>query len=134
MIDQQLMNYFKFDQDDLYANQNGRFTDKQMARIIQEDKSDRASSRLWGGILLFIGLIGLLSAIAAGITDNDWGFRVGFGLGFGVVWPLVWGDRLHACQGFICQTRLQTGHGAGACQHRPPGVIQQRTPHDQRIS
>jgi hypothetical protein len=91
MIDQQLMNYFKFDQDDLYANQNGRFTDKQMARIIQEDKSDRASSRVWGGILLFIGLIGLVIAIAAGIADNDWGFRIGFGLGFGVVWPVVWG-------------------------------------------
>ena len=91
MIDQQLMGYFKFDQEDLYANQNGRFTDKQMARIIQEDKSDRTSSRLWGILLMLIGLGGLAGAIAAGIATPDWGFRIGFGLGFGVIWPLVWG-------------------------------------------
>lgn len=91
MLEQPLMDYFKFDQNDLYANQNGRFTDKQMARIKQEDKSSRASGRVWGGILMFIGLIGLVIAIVAGIADSDWGFRIGFGLGFGCIWPLVWG-------------------------------------------
>jgi len=91
MIDQQLMNYFKFDQDDLYANQNGRFTDKQKARLIQEDKSDRTSSRIWGIVLILIGAIGLAAAIAGWIGDSDWGFRLGFGFGFGCVWPLVWG-------------------------------------------
>jgi hypothetical protein len=91
VIDTQLMNYFKFDQDDLYANQNGRFTDKQRVRLIQEDKSDRRSGLVWGIILMGIGAIGLVIAIVAGLANSDWGFRIGFGCGFGIVWPLVWG-------------------------------------------
>ncbi len=91
MVDQQLMNYFKFDAADLYANRNGQFTDQQKARIIQEDKSSRASSRGWGIFLMLIGLLGLVIAIVAGIASNDWGFRIGFGIGFGLIWPVVWG-------------------------------------------
>jgi hypothetical protein len=91
MIDQPLMDYFKFGQDDLYANQNGQFTEKQKARLIQEDKSDRNTSRILGIILLLIGLGGLAGAIFAVIANSNWGFRIGFGLGFGCVWPLVWG-------------------------------------------
>ncbi len=91
MIDTQLMDYFKFDQNDLYANQNGQFTDKQKARLIQEDKSSRTWSRIGGGGLMLIGLVGLLGAIFAVSADPDWGFRIGFGLGFGCIWPLVWG-------------------------------------------
>ncbi len=91
MVDQQLMSYFKFDDADLYANQNGQFTAKQKARIIQEDKSSRASSRGWGIFLMLIGLLGLVIAIVAGIAESDWGFRIGFGIGFGLIWPVVWG-------------------------------------------
>ncbi len=91
MIDAQLMSYFKFDQDDLYANQQGRFTEKQMAHITEKDKADRRSGRRWGFFLMGIGLLGLVVAIAAGISSDSWGFRIGFGLGFGVIWPLVWG-------------------------------------------
>lgn len=91
MIYPQLMNYFKFDQEDLIANQNGSFTEKQRLRLIEEDKSDRKSSLFWGGVLLAIAAIGLAAAVAGWIGDSDWGFRIGFGLGFGCVWPLVWG-------------------------------------------
>ena len=91
MLDQQIMNYFKFDQSDLQANRNGQFTEKQKARLVKEDKSDKTGSLVWGGILLLIAAIGLTIAIVAGIADSDWGFRIGFGLGFGCIWPLVWG-------------------------------------------
>lgn len=91
MINQQLMDYFKFDQADLIANQRGQFTTKQSARILQEDKSNRGGSRVFGIILLFIAAIGFFGAVAAIITDDDWGFRIGFGIGFGCVWPLIWG-------------------------------------------
>ncbi len=91
MVDPQLINYFKFDQADLLANQAGYFTDKQRARLITEDKSDRKWSLIGGIFLTLIGLGGLIGAFAAGIASNDWGFRIGFGIGFGVIWPVVWG-------------------------------------------
>lgn len=91
MADEQLMQYFKFDQDDLYANENGRFTDKQRVRLIQEDRASRKSSMRWGIFLVFIGLLGVAIAIIAGIANPDWGFRIGFGIGFGLIWPVVWG-------------------------------------------
>ena len=91
MVDQQLMDYFKFDQADLNANEHGEFTDKQRARIFKEDKSSRKWSRIGGIVLLFIGAIGFAGAVFGWISDPDWGFRIGFGLGFGVIWPLIWG-------------------------------------------
>ena len=90
MIDQKLMDYFKFDQADLGANENGQFTEKQKERIFKEDKSNRKWSRIGGIVLIFIGAIGLFGAIIAGIGDQDPGFRIGFGIGFGVIWPLIW--------------------------------------------
>ncbi len=91
MIDQQLMDYFKFDLDDLHANEQGQFTDKQRARLIKEDKSNRTWSMIGGGGLFLIALIGLGGAILAVTNDSDLGFQIGFGLGFGCVWPLIWG-------------------------------------------
>ena len=91
MIDQQLANYFKFDQADLIANQNGQFTDKQKTRIFKEDTSGRTWSRVAAVVLIGIAAIGFFGAVFAILNDSDWGFRIGFGLGFGCIWPLVWG-------------------------------------------
>ncbi|MGC1378858.1 MAG: hypothetical protein WA821_21680 [Anaerolineales bacterium] len=91
MLNQQLMDYFKFDQADLIANQRGLFTEKQRARILSEDTSNRTWGRVGGIGLLFIAAIGFFGAVVACIQDSDWGFRIGFGLGFGCIWPLVWG-------------------------------------------
>lgn len=91
MTEQQLMGYFKFDQEDLDANRNGRFTEKQRLRLVKEDKSSRGWGMAGGLGLMLIALVGLGGAIFGWINDSDWGFRIGFGLGFGVVWPLVWG-------------------------------------------
>jgi hypothetical protein len=91
MTDQPLMDYFRFDTDDLYANQNGRFTDKQKANLIAQDKSRRKSGLGLGIFLAVVGLIGPIIAIIAGIANPDPGFIIGFGLGFGLIWPLVWG-------------------------------------------
>jgi hypothetical protein len=91
MSESQLMEYFKFDTDDLYANQNGRFTEKQKVRLTQLDKSRRKAGLGMGIFLALIGLIGPIIAIVAGIQNPDLAFIIGFGLGFGIVWPLVWG-------------------------------------------
>jgi hypothetical protein len=91
MQDQKLMDHFKFDESDLQANRNGQLTEKQKGRLVKEDKRDKTWSVIGGGFLILIGLLGLVIAIAAGMADPDWGFRIGFGLGFGCIWPLVWG-------------------------------------------
>lgn len=91
MEDQPLKDYFKFDESDLQANRFGQFTEKQLARLKQEDKSERRTGAGAGVFLMIVGAVGLIIAIVAGIAVPDWGFRIGFGLGFGVIWPLVWG-------------------------------------------
>ena len=91
MNNENLKEYFKFDDADLQANRNGQFTEKQKARLVKEDKRDRTGSIIGGGFLMLIALIGLVIAIAAGAADPDWGVRIGFGLGFGCIWPLCWG-------------------------------------------
>jgi len=91
VIDQQLMDYFKFDLSDLHANQQGQFTDKQRTRLIQEDKSNRTWSMIGGSGLMLIALIGLAGGAFAVTQDHDLGFQIGFGLGFGCLWPLIWG-------------------------------------------
>ena len=91
MSDQALMAYFKFDTDDLYANQNGRFTEKQKVRLTQLDKSRRNMSRGFGIFLALVGLIGPVIAIVAGIANRQLAFIIPFGCGFGLIWPVVWG-------------------------------------------
>jgi len=91
MEDQKLKNYFQFDATDLQANQNGQFTEKQKARMIKDSKSGGISENLGAYFFLFIGAIGLVIAIAGGLANPDWAFRIGFGLSFGCIWPLAWG-------------------------------------------
>ena len=91
MVNQQLMDFFEFDQADLEANQAGNFTQKQTTRILSEDKSRRTVSRIGGIVVLLMAAAGFFIALFAGIQTPDWGSRIGFGLGFGCIWPLVWG-------------------------------------------
>jgi hypothetical protein len=91
MQDQKLMDYFKFDEADLQANRNGQVTEKQKARMIKDSKSGGIFGNPFALLFLFIGLIGFIIAIVAGISVPDWSFRISFGLGFGCIWPLAWG-------------------------------------------
>ena len=91
MQDQKLMNYFKFDESDLQANRNGQVTEKQKARMIKDSKSGGILGNPFALLYVFIGLIGFVIAVVAGISVPDWTFRISFGLGFGCIWPLAWG-------------------------------------------
>ena len=91
MAETELMKYFKFDADDLHANQGGRFTDKQRLRLMALDRSRRKAGMVIGVILAVVGVIGPIIAIVAGIANPDPGFIIGFGIGFGLIWPIVWG-------------------------------------------
>jgi hypothetical protein len=86
-----LMKYFNFDGDDLYANQNGRFTEKQRVNLMALDKSRRKSSMTIGILLAAVGAIGPIITILSALGNPGPAFLIGFGIGFGLVWPLVWG-------------------------------------------
>jgi hypothetical protein len=47
MSDQQLMDYFKFDETDLQANQDGQISEKQKARVLKRDRSHLSLSGLF---------------------------------------------------------------------------------------
>lgn len=87
----QLMEYFKFDTEDLYANQNGRFTEKQRVHLTQLDKSRRRTSLGVGILLVAVGAIGPVIVLISALTGAGLGFLIGFGIGFGLIWPVVWG-------------------------------------------
>jgi len=125
MEEQKLKNYFQFDAADLQANQNGQFTEKQKARMIKDSKSGGITENLGAYIFLFIGLIGLVIAVAAGIANPDWGFRIAFGLSFGCIWPLVWGGIgvRYLINGSSSKTPVQIGQGSRGCQHQQPANV-----------
>ncbi len=95
MSDQQLMNYFKFDESDLQANRNGQFTEKQRTHMIKDSKSNGILDNLGAYIFIFIALIGVavaLVSVLTGIQSSNFLPMLPFVLGFGCIWPLVWGS------------------------------------------
>jgi len=91
MPQKELMQYFKFDRDDLSANQNGRFTDKQRVNLMALDKRRRRTSMTFGIILAVIAVIGPIIFGVSALSKPGAGFLIPFGIGFGLVWPLIWG-------------------------------------------
>jgi hypothetical protein len=91
MSEKKLMEYFHFTADDLFANQNGRFTEQQKLRIQQLDRSRRRLGLFVGIVMELIAFIGLAFAVAAAIGSADPAMKLPFGLAFSISWPLVWG-------------------------------------------
>lgn len=58
-----LMDYFRFDEDDLNANRNGSLTEKQRTRLIAELKSAQVKKTLWAYFLFFMAALGLALGI-----------------------------------------------------------------------
>ena len=86
MEDQKLEAYFKFDEADLETNRQGRFSEKQQARLIE---NDRKIQRKWGwrSIPLFlVAGVGPIMAISSG-DFFGWGWKISWGL----VWTGLWG-------------------------------------------
>lgn len=99
MEDQKLKDYFKFNEADLQANRNGQFSENQKVRMAKDSKSGRIGENLFAYIFLFIGLIGVVIAVATaanGMLHSDLGgaalpAEVAGIAAFGCIWPLVWG-------------------------------------------
>jgi hypothetical protein len=86
MQEQQLTAYFKFDEADLQANRQGRFSEKQQARLIENDKKIQRRWA-WRSIpFLLIAGIGPFAALSAG-DFFGWGWKIMWGF----VWTGLWG-------------------------------------------
>src|SRR5689334_3836409 len=78
MEDQKLKDYFKFDEDDLYANRMGRFSERQQSRLMTNDKVIQKRFGWYSIPFFLIAAIGPYTAASAG----DF---------FGWVWIITWG-------------------------------------------
>ena len=87
MQDQKLMEYLKFDEYDLQADRMGQLTEKQKARLGQENQREKTQSWFAGGFLLLVALGGLVFATYAFVMNFDWALRIAFGC----ILPLVAG-------------------------------------------
>jgi hypothetical protein len=90
MSDQPLMDYFKFDEADLFANRSGQFSEKQKARLTGEGKSDK-TKRLVGGIFLLVitaFIVYFFTEFYLQSTDNSSRIQA---ILFGVVMVLIFG-------------------------------------------
>src|SRR5689334_14598597 len=78
MDDQKLEQYFNFDQADLEANRQGRFSEQQQVRLIENDKKIQ---RRWGRRSIPFLLLGALGPVLA-LSPGDF---------FGWTWKILWG-------------------------------------------
>ena len=94
MSDPQLMSLFDFDESELYANRNGRLSERQKTRLAQAESSSKGCNGILGAFLMLVALIGLAIAVSAGpaVFREDRTAAIMIGLGFGCFWPLVWGS------------------------------------------
>ena len=97
MDDQALQDYFKFDAADLDANRNGKLSEKQQQKLVQE----KTSSKKWGtwggfiGGLFFLGIASIFPIVfipmaVASWQQHDIGGTIGNLIG-PIIWVLVWG-------------------------------------------
>ena len=77
MQDQKPMDYFKFDEGDLTANQLGQFSAKQKARLQSEGGSDKKWRIGIGVVLILLGLAGLIFFPDSLVVE--------------IIWLLIWG-------------------------------------------
>ena len=66
MDDQALRDYFKFDEADLFANRNGRFSDKQQKALVKEERKQKGIGIGCGIFSLVVALILIFSIIMRG--------------------------------------------------------------------
>lgn len=69
MADEKLMRYFKFDDADLQANRDGRFSEKQKNNLLKSKNDWKKGNLTWGAVLVALGL-----GIAVAILAINWIF------------------------------------------------------------
>ncbi len=91
MADQELMDFFKFDDMDLQANRNGNFSEKQKQQIASKGSSQQASRRISGFIFMFLAAVSLVVTIWIIFSNQDIFTKLGWIIPGGIIVPLVCG-------------------------------------------
>jgi|SRR5450759_721424 len=86
MSDEQLKQYFKFDDADLAANRIGEVTPKQVARLTKEVTSSRTAGLIFGSLLMSVALLPTLLTVG---TVKQMG--IVFILPWTCIWLPIWG-------------------------------------------
>ena len=104
MDDQALGDFLHFNETDLYANRNGRLSEKQQQTLLEQHKSGKRFGFLGGlGCGVFFFAVASIFPIAvtphalAALQKGNTGEAVGTFIGIGV-WALIWGGI--GCYGF----------------------------------
>jgi len=86
MDTQRVHNFFKFDDPDLDANHEGRFSENQMKVITEADRQFKNGMRRHGIPLILVALLGPVIAITSGRF-----LGLAWILIWGILWTLIWG-------------------------------------------
>jgi hypothetical protein len=135
------MEYFHFTADDLFANQNGRFTEQQKLRIQQLDRSRRRLGLFIGIVMEIVAFIGLAFAVAAATGRADQAIRLPFGPAFGFVWLFWGGIGFFVLRRALTRREFKVARVQGPArlirrryrQRQRPGIVRVRDDYDLRI-
>jgi len=93
MNEQRLKKLFHFNENDLFANRNGRLSQNQKLRLTEAAREEKKAARDSAVILIVIAAfgfgMGLLIVVTAPVVEA----KILIGLILCVLWPLGWGAR-----------------------------------------
>jgi len=90
MDELRLRKFFHFTEDDLLANRQGQFSERQKKRLSQEAKAEQDSARSSAAILFVVAAAGLAVGLTIGSIAPTLTGRILILLLMGVLWPSVW--------------------------------------------
>ena len=93
MDDQRLKKFFHFNNNDLFANRNGRFSENQAKVLKEEIEAEQKSARESAGILAVIASLGLGAGLLIVVNAPVLAGKILIGLMLCVLWPLAWGGQ-----------------------------------------
>ena len=90
MDERRLRKFFRFTEEDLFANRRGQFSEHQTKRLSQEAKAEQASARSSATILFVIAAAGLAIGLIIGSIAPMLMGRILMLLLMGILWPFAW--------------------------------------------
>jgi hypothetical protein len=91
MDNARLKKHFHFTDADLSANRNGRLSEPQKKRLMDEARAERKSARESATIVFVIAALGLTFGLIITVNAAVVSAKILVGLALCVLWPLGWG-------------------------------------------
>jgi len=93
MDERRLGKYFHFNEFDLHANRNGKFSENQIKRLTAAARTEQKSARDSAMILFGVAAAGLIVGLIVGFLAPTLFSRILILLTMGVLWTFVWAGR-----------------------------------------